>query len=83
VEVTVLTIAMWFGLLWPQIAPLMITPGMTQEQVEAILGKPDGGIFISNYSRDAGWMTNYLGWGVRVQFQGEKVVSINRKRSSK
>lgn len=74
-----LAMTLWFGMLWPQIAPLLIVPGMTQEQVEAILGKP--ATFIASGSVNSEYWTSwYAGRGVTVYYTKGVVESVSRRK---
>lgn len=75
-----LVLTMWFGILWPSIVPLVVAPGMTEKQVEALLGKPPElrqFIFTGSVNRDT-WTREYPNWSLTVCYEGMKVVKVER-----
>jgi hypothetical protein len=79
-----LAVALWFGLIWPQVAPLAIVPGMTKEQVEAILGEERVGsfVFIGSVNSDGPEheRCTYRGGTLTVDYKRGKVESIDHHR---
>lgn len=75
-----LTVAMWFGLIWPQIAPFTITPGMTMEQVEWIMGR-SGDVFTATGAISNPSITHtYAQERITVCYRDGKVSSVIRHK---
>ena len=75
-----LAITLWFGLLWPAVAPLMITPGMTRAQVEAILGETPGTFILSGPPADSSATFGYSNARLSITYSGGKVLSVIRHK---
>ena len=71
-----LTVALLFGMLWPSIAPLTIAPGMTREQVEAILGEKPNSTFITGGG--SGSVSCYRFSKLAVYYDGGQVKVVQR-----
>jgi hypothetical protein len=78
-EASMLLLTMWFGLLWSEIAPFAITPGMTQEQVRAIVGRPGTFVFNGSVNSDK-WTDWYAGRGFSVHYTNGVVESVSRQK---
>jgi hypothetical protein len=71
-----LVAVLWFGLLWPQIAPMTIVPGMSRTQVEAILGEQADLAYVAAHG--AGGPCFYRNSNLTVLYNGNKVVLAYR-----
>jgi hypothetical protein len=79
-EASMLILTMWFGLLWPSIAPLTVAPGMTSEQVEAIMGR-SGDVSIATGAIDNLSVTHtYFQERITVCYRDGKVSKVLRHK---
>jgi hypothetical protein len=74
-----LSAVVWLSLLGSPAAPTLVAPGMTVEQVEAILGRPDVIVFSGSVNSGNAMPRDYIGWGISVCFEGNKVSSVSRR----
>lgn len=74
-----LAFALWFGMLWPAVAPLTIGPGMTCDHVEALLGKPATFVFYGSINGGA-QVGLYPQFGLTVCYAGGRVKTVCRHK---
>jgi len=69
---------LWLALLWSPAAHVLITPGMTREQVEAIMGQSGYGIIIAGAASDPSITCFYE--HITVYYHDGKVEKVSHRR---